>query len=335
MALMDAYQRPLKDLRISVTDRCNFRCTYCMPREHFGTDHAFLPRDELLTYEEIAFVVESLMGCGLRKVRLTGGEPLLRRNITELVALLRQVGPGLDIAMTTNGALLKSHAAALFKAGLNRVTVSIDAVETSTFQAMADTDQVDPQTIFDGVDEALRVGLTVKANAVIRRGVNEDQILPLAHICHDRGVPLRFIEYMDVGNTNAWKLDEVVSGADIRRMLETEFGPLEPISPKERSEVARRYTLPSGYEFGFIESVTNPFCGDCSRARLSANGSIYTCLFSSSGSDVKGLLRLGAGKSDLQTAIRSIWEKRTDRYSMERSEQTGDESKVEMSFIGG
>ena len=201
-------------------------------REHFGTDHAFLPRDELLTYEEIAFVVEALMGCGLQKVRLTGGEPLLRRNITELVALLRQVGPGLDIAMTTNGALLKSHAAALFKAGVDRVTVSIDAVETSTFQAMADTDQVDPQAIFDGVDEALRVGLTVKANAVIRRGVNEDQILPLAHICHDRGVPLRFIEYMDVGNTNAWKLDEVVSGADIRRMLETEFGPLEPISPK-------------------------------------------------------------------------------------------------------
>lgn len=335
MALMDAYQRPLKDLRISVTDRCNFRCTYCMPREHFGTDHAFLPRDELLTYEEIGFVVEALIGCGLQKVRLTGGEPLLRRNMTGLVALLRQIGPDLDIAMTTNGALLKSHATALFEAGLDRVTVSIDAVDTSTFQTMADTDQVDPQTIFDGVDEALRVGLAVKVNAVVRRGVNEDQILPLAHTCHGRGVPLRFIEYMDVGNTNAWKLDEVVTGAEIRRMIESEFGTLDPVSPTERSEVAKRYTLPSGYEFGFIESVSNPFCGDCSRARLSANGSIYTCLFSSTGNDVKGLLRLGADKSDLQSAIQSIWEKRTDRYSMERSEQTGDGNKVEMSFIGG
>lgn len=335
MALTDAYQRPLKDLRISVTDRCNFRCTYCMPREHFGADHAFLPRDELLTYEEIAFVVDALTACGLQKIRLTGGEPLLRRNLTALVAMLREVGPELDLAMTTNGALLKTHAAALREAGLNRVTVSLDAVDTSTFQSMSDTEQVDPEVIFSGIDEALRVGLTVKVNTVVRRGVNEHQILPLARICHERNISLRFIEYMDVGNTNAWKLDEVVDGAEIRSLLETEFGTLTPKPSEERSEVARRYTLESGYEFGFIESVSNPFCGDCSRARLSANGSIYTCLFSANGNDLKGLLRFGANKNDVLEAIRAIWEKRNDRYSMERADRMDDENKVEMSFIGG
>lgn len=335
MPLLDARQRPLKDLRVSVTDRCNFRCTYCMPREHFGTDHAFLPRDELLSYEEIAFVVESLMSCGLQKVRLTGGEPLLRRNMVDLVTMLRGVGPELDLAMTTNGALLKDHAAGLQEAGLDRVTVSLDAVDIETFQTMADTKRYGPEVIFEGIEAALEVGLTVKVNAVVRRGVNEDQILPLARACHLRDIPLRFIEYMDVGNTNAWDLDEVVTGAEIRNVIEAEFGMLNPEKPTERGEVARRYTLASGYEFGFIESVSNPFCGDCSRARLSANGSIYTCLFSSKGNDLKGLLRFGASSNDVQEAIRSIWERRNDRYSTERAERAGEVKKVEMSFIGG
>ncbi|MAH41830.1 MAG: GTP 3',8-cyclase MoaA [Verrucomicrobiales bacterium] len=335
MALRDVHHRPLKDLRISVTDRCNFRCTYCMPREHFGSDHDFLPRNELLSYEEITFVVDSLMNCGLQKVRLTGGEPLLRRDLTDLVSMLRQAGPELDLAMTTNGALLKNHAESLREAGLDRVTVSLDAVEPETFQAMADTEQVDPEAIFAGIKEAQRAGLTVKVNTVVRKGVNENQILPLARICLQHNIPLRFIEYMDVGNTNAWKLDEVITGAEIRHIIEGEFGSLKPLPSKEASEVARRYTLESGYEFGFIESVSNPFCGDCSRARLSANGSIYTCLFSSSGNDLKGLLRFGASQNDVQEAIRAIWEQRKDRYSMERTELTGDENKVEMSFIGG
>jgi len=335
MALKDAYDRPLKDLRISVTDRCNFRCTYCMPREHFGSDHEFLPRGELLSYEEITFVVDSLMDCGLQKVRLTGGEPLLRRDLTDLVSMLRQIGPHLDLAMTTNGALLKNHAEALQKAGLNRVTVSLDAVEPDTFRAMADTEQVDPETIFAGIDEAQRNGLIVKVNTVVRKGVNEDQILPLARTCHQLNIPLRFIEYMDVGNTNAWRLDEVVTGTEIRHIIEGEFGPLKPLTPEEPSEVARRYKLESGYEFGFIESVSNPFCGDCSRARLSANGAIYTCLFSSTGNDLKGLLRFGASKNDVKEAIRAIWEQRKDRYSMERAERSDDGERVEMSFIGG
>ena len=275
------------------------------------------------------------MNCGLQKVRLTGGEPLLRRDLTDLVSMLRQAGPELDLAMTTNGALLKNHAESLREAGLDRVTVSLDAVEPETFQAMADTEQVDPEAIFAGIKEAQRAGLTVKVNTVVRKGVNEDQILPLARICLQHNIPLRFIEYMDVGNTNAWKLDEVITGAEIRRIIEGEFGPLKPLPSIEASEVARRYTLESGYEFGFIESVSNPFCGDCSRARLSANGSIYTCLFSSSGNDLKGLLRFGASQNDVQEAIRAIWEQRKDRYSMERTELTGDENKVEMSFIGG
>lgn len=335
MALKDALQRPLKDLRISVTDRCNFRCTYCMPREHFGTDHEFLPREQLLTYEEITFVAKALKSCGLQKIRLTGGEPLLRKDITQLVAMLREVGENIDLAMTTNGALLASNAKALCEAGLNRITVSLDAVETGTFQAMADTDRVDPATILKGIDEALRVGLTVKVNAVVRKGVNEDQIIPLARTCFERDIPLRFIEYMDVGNTNAWRLDEVVTGAELRQLIEAEFGPLKPEAPKERSEVARRYRLESGYAFGFIESVSNPFCGDCSRARLSANGSLYTCLFSSSGHDLKSMLRFGASQDDLSEAIRTIWERRNDRYSMDRSEGVQRDSKVEMSFIGG
>ena len=283
-----------------VTDRCNFRCTYCMPREHFGPEHPFLPRNELLSYEEICFVVSSLLSCGLRKVRLTGGEPLLRRDLPELISMLRERGPELDIALTTNGALLNAHASALHEAGLDRVTVSLDAMNEATFQAMSDTKQFTPGLILEGIEAAKKIGLFVKVNAVIRKGVNEDQIVPLARACLERGVSLRFIEYMDVGNTNAWNVDEVVSGSEIRNVIEREFGTLTAEPPKHIGEVARRYRLDSGYEFGFIESVSNPFCGDCSRARLSANGSLYTCLFSSVGHDLKGLLRFGAEEGMLR-----------------------------------
>ena len=335
MTLLDRQARPLRDLRISITDRCNFRCTYCMPREHFGSDHVFLPRSDLLTYEEIVTVVESLLPAGLEKVRLTGGEPLLRSDVTVLVRLLKATGPHLDLALTTNGALLSKHAKELADAGLNRVTVSLDALDPTTFAAMADTTKATPSDVLDGIDSAMNAGLGVKVNTVVRRGVNESEILPLAEACAQRGVPLRFVEFMDVGNTNAWEMAEVVSGAEVRTRIEQRFGPLTPHQGQGLHEVARRFTTADGQEFGFINSVTQPFCGDCSRARLSANGSLYTCLFSSSGNDLKAMLRMQATTDDIRAAIKRVWTDRNDRYSMERQEHQGSTQKVEMSFIGG
>lgn len=335
MTLVDRRMRPLKDLRISVTDRCNFRCSYCMPREHFGTDHPFLSREDLLSYEEIVLVVRSLLPVGLEKVRLTGGEPLLRNDLVNLIQMIRQAAPDIDLAMTTNGALLAKHATSLVEAGLDRVTVSLDAIEPEVFATMADTDQFTPQHVVEAIDAALHAGLKVKVNAVIRKNVNEDQILALAEMCTHRSVPLRFVEYMDVGNTNAWKLDEVVSGREVRATLEQRFGQLSPETGQNIHEVARRHTTPNGDVFGFINSVTEPFCGDCSRARLSANGSMYTCLFATNGHDVRGLLRMGASLADIQQAIASIWSQRTDQYSVERGKNNTEASKVEMSFIGG
>ena len=335
MTLLDRQARPLRDLRISITDRCNFRCTYCMPREHFGSDHVFLPRSDLLTYEEIVTVVESLLPAGLEKVRLTGGEPLLRSDVTVLVRLLKATGPRLDLALTTNGALLSKHAKELADAGLNRVTVSLDALDPTTFAAMADTTKATPSDVLDGIDAAMNAGLGVKVNTVVRRGVNESEILPLAEACAQRGVPLRFVEFMDVGNTNAWEMAEVVSGAEVRTRIEQRFGPLTPHQGQGVHEVARRFTTADGQEFGFINSVTQPFCGDCSRARLSANGSLYTCLFSSSGNDLKAMLRMQATTDDIRAAIKRVWTDRNDRYSMERQEHQGSTQKVEMSFIGG
>jgi len=335
MTLLDRQARPLRDLRISITDRCNFRCTYCMPKEHFGSDHAFLPRADLLTYEEIVTVVESLLPAGLEKVRLTGGEPLLRSDVAVLVSLLKAAGPRLDLALTTNGSLLSKHAEGLANAGLNRVTVSLDALNPTTFAAMADTTKTKPTDVLEGIDAALKAGLGVKVNTVVRRGVNEDEILPLAEACAQRGVPLRFVEFMDVGNTNAWEMAEVVSGAEVRERIEQRFGSLTPHQRQGVHEVARRFTTDAGQEFGFINSVTQPFCGDCSRARLSANGSLYTCLFSSSGNDLKAMLRMEATTDDIHDAIKRVWTDRNDRYSMERHEQQGSTPKVEMSFIGG
>jgi cyclic pyranopterin phosphate synthase len=334
MTLLDQRARPLRDLRISVTDRCNFRCTYCMPREHFGKEHAFLPREDLLTYEEITSLVEALIPLGLEKVRLTGGEPLLRNDLTHLVTMLRECGPALDLALTTNGALLAMHAEVLKAAGLNRVTVSLDALDPTVFASMADTKAHSPKDILAAIDVAREVGLGVKVNTVVRKGVNEDEILHLAEACTERKVPLRFIEYMDVGNTNAWMLDQVVSGREVQRLIEEAYGPLQPDQGQNKHDVARRFQTSTGHRFGFINSVTEPFCGDCSRARLSANGSIYTCLFSSKGHDIKTMMRMNATKTDLQQAVHAIWRNRNDRYSVERSAGK-DVAKVEMSFIGG
>ena len=335
MTLVDRMNRPLRDLRISVTDRCNFRCTYCMPKEHFGREHAFLARSELLSYEEIQQVVESLLSVGLQKIRLTGGEPLLRNDLATLVQLLRKSGPDLDLALTTNGALLAKHAQTLKDAGLDRVTVSLDAVNPIVFAAMADTDKFTPQDVLEAIDVAVDAGLRVKVNTVVRKGINEGEILDLAKECTKRGIPLRFVEFMDVGNTNRWALDEVVSGQSVRERLEDMYGPLKAEEHQGKHDVARRFLSAEGHQFGFINSVTQPFCGDCSRARLSANGSLYTCLFSSTGNDLKSMLRMGASKPDLHQAIQSIWTARTDRYSMDRAGIVEPREKVEMSFIGG
>jgi cyclic pyranopterin phosphate synthase len=306
-----------------------------MPREHFNSEHSFLPREELLSYEEITAVVASILPLGLQKIRLTGGEPLLRKNLIGLISQLRNLSNSIDIALTTNGALLKQNARALHDAGLNRVTVSIDALDPEVFQAMADSTQWTPEDVIEGIMEAKRVGLGVKVNTVVKKNLNEDQILPLLNQFQELEIPLRFIEFMDVGNTNAWNLNDVVSGKDIRRSIESKYGKLTPIPPASRGEVAKRFTLPSGYEIGCIESVTAPFCGDCTRARLSANGSLYTCLFASKGNDLKSMLRMNATSDEISNAIQSIWVKRSDRYSEERSEHTNSTKKVEMSFIGG
>ena len=333
MVLEDAFRRPLLDLRISVTDRCNMRCRYCMPREHFDENHEFLPKEDILRFEEIVRVVQALLPHGLRKVRLTGGEPLLRRNLNELIRQLRACSEELDIAITTNGLLLSKHLDALVDAGLSRVTISLDALDVNIYQLMGDTEAT-PAIVLKAIDEAQSIGLPLKVNSVIKKDVNENQIIDLVRTFGPRGIPIRFIEYMDVGSTNNWNLDQVVSAHSMRGVLEQEFGSLQARQPQHASDVARVYSTRDGWKIGFIESITNPFCGDCSRARLSANGSIYTCLFANKGHDVRGILRLDASDGDIARAIRSIWAERKDRYSEERSIQTKN-LKVEMSYIGG
>ncbi len=333
MVLEDAFRRPLLDLRISVTDRCNMRCRYCMPREHFDENHEFLPKEDILRFEEIVRIVQALLPHGLRKVRLTGGEPLLRRNLSELVRQLRACSEELDIAITTNGLLLSKHLDALVDAGLSRATISLDALGTDTYQLMGDTEAT-PAVVLKAIGEAQSIGLPLKINTVIKKDVNENQIIDLVRTFGPRGIPIRFIEYMDVGSTNNWNLDQVVSAYSMRKVLEQEFGSLQAKQPQHASDVARVYSTRDGWKIGFIESITNPFCGDCSRARLSANGSIYTCLFANKGHDVRGILRMDASDEDIARAIQSIWVERKDRYSEERSIQTKN-LKVEMSYIGG
>ena len=335
---LDQLGRPVRDLRISVTDRCNLRCTYCMPREIFGPDHAFLPRAELLTFEEITHIARTAAGLGVHKLRLTGGEPLLRRDLAELVAMLAAV-PGVDdVAMTTNGVLLATHAAALAAAGLRRVTVSLDALDQPTFERMADT-PVPVTRILSGIAAARDAGLGVKLNTVVQRGVNEHAILDLARWGRETGTPVRFIEYMDVGTTNGWRMEEVVPAAEVVATIAAEW-PLTPLPPEQPGAVADRWAYDDGAgEIGVIASVTQPFCATCVRARLSAVGELYTCLFATRGHDLRALLRGGADDAALTAALTAIWTGRTDRYSELRTAggDPGREpgAKVEMSYIGG
>jgi len=331
--LLDRLGRPLETLRISITDRCNFRCVYCMPKEVFGRDYQFLERSALLSLEEIARVARVFAQLGVRRIRITGGEPLVRRNVEHLVALLKE-NDGLELALTTNGALLPQKAQALADAGLDRVTVSLDSVDDATFRALNDVD-FPVQRVLDGIDAAAAAGLPVKVNAVVKRGVNDDGIPALAERFRGTGHTLRFIEYMDVGHTNGWRLDDVVPAAEIVERIAAHW-PLEPAAAARPDETARRWRYVDGAgEIGVIASVTEPFCGGCSRARLSAQGELFTCLFGVKGRDLRGPLRAGAGDEELTELLRGVWTRRTDRYSELRTAQTAALPKVEMSYIGG
>ena len=334
MNLTDKFNRPLRDLRISVTDRCNFRCVYCMPKEVFGSDYHFLDRKEVLTFEEIARLARIFVSHGVQKIRLTGGEPLVRKDLPLLVKMLAEI-PGLDLTLTTNGSLLEKQAKALKDAGLNRVSVSLDSLDNEVFKSMNDVDfPVD--RVIRGMDAAAKVGLTpVKVNMVVKRGLNEDSILPMARFFHEKGYILRFIEYMDVGSTNGWRMDDVVPAAEIIKRISAEM-PLEPLDPNYTGEVAERWRYKDGSgEVGVIASVTQAFCRTCNRARLSAEGKLYTCLFAAQGHDLRSLLRNGASDEEISQAIERVWNLRTDRYSELRSENTANLPKVEMSHIGG
>ena len=330
----DTLGRRLRDLRISVTDRCNFRCTYCMPKGVFGRDYEFLRRDQLLTFEEIARLARVFAANGVEKVRLTGGEPLLRRDLQLLIELLAAI-PGLDLTLTTNGSLLPLKAQALADAGLARITVSLDSLDDEVFRAMNDVD-FPVEQVLAGIDAAAAAGLSpVKVNMVVKRGANDGSILPMARHFRGTGHTLRFIEFMDVGATNGWRLDDVVPAAEIIATIDAEL-PIEPVAPSYRGEVARRWRYKDGGgEIGLIASVTHPFCGECTRARLSAEGKLYTCLFAVRGHDLRGPLRDGASDEALSETIGRIWGRRADRYSEIRSEETADLPKVEMSYIGG
>jgi cyclic pyranopterin phosphate synthase len=334
MTVTDTLSRPLRDLRISVTDRCNFRCTYCMPKEIFTRDFEFLGRDQLLTFEEIERLVRLAKQLGVHKVRITGGEPLLRRDLEHLIASLKALG-GLELTMTTNGALLARKAQALKDAGLDRISVSLDSLDDTVFRAMNDVD-FPVAKVLEGMNVAHEVGLgPVKVNAVIQRGVNEHTVVEMARYFRDTGHIIRFIEYMDVGHTNGWRLDDVVPAAEVVAMIHGEM-PLEPIEPNYRGEVARRYRYRDGHgEIGVIASVTQPFCGDCTRARVSADGALYTCLFATKGFDLRALLRSSATDEEIVETLAGIWGVRDDRYSEIRSSETVDLPKVEMSYIGG
>jgi cyclic pyranopterin phosphate synthase len=331
----DTRGRPLHDLRISVTDRCNFRCVYCMPRDVFGPDHAFLPREELLTFEEIARLARIFTGLGVQKVRLTGGEPLVRRDLSTLVGMLAGNAAIRDLTLTTNGVLLPQHAQPLADAGLHRVTISLDADDDATFARMNDA-RIPVGKVMAGIEAAEAAGLgPIKVNMVVKRGWNEHAILSMARRFRGAGRILRFIEYMDVGHSNGWRLDEVVTADEILSTVAAEF-PLEPMPPTHPGEVAERYRYADGAgEIGIIASVSRPFCGDCSRARLSADGQLYTCLFATRGHDLRALIRGGASDAQLEADLRRVWGERDDRYSELRSAETADLPKVEMSYIGG
>jgi cyclic pyranopterin phosphate synthase len=330
----DTRGRALHDLRISVTDRCNFRCVYCMPKDVYGRDFPFLPHAELLTFEEIARIAAIFVARGVRKIRLTGGEPLLRRRLERLIEMLARLGD-IDLTLTTNGALLAKKARSLRDAGLSRVTVSLDALDDPTFRAMNDVD-FPVHRVLEGIEAAHGAGLTpLKINAVIRRGMNEHAIVPLARHFRGSGHIVRFIEYMDVGHTNGWRMDHVVPAAEIVAMIDREF-PLDPIDPNYTGEVAQRWRYrDNANEIGVIASVTQAFCRDCTRARLSTDGKLYTCLFADRGYDLRALLRASYSDAQIANAIAAIWRRRADRYSEIRTAATPRQSRIEMSYIGG
>jgi GTP 3',8-cyclase len=333
--ITDRLGRPVEDLRVSLTDRCNLRCRYCMPREVFGRDHAFLDREELLSFEELTRVLAAFVDLGVSKLRLTGGEPLLRRDLPDLVAMLSSLDGVDDLALTTNGILLPQLADQLVAAGLQRITVSLDALDDATFRAVADT-PLSVTAVLTGIDAALAAGLSpVKVNTVLQRGVNDDQLEALAGWARDTGVVLRFIEFMDVGTTNGWVRDRVVPAAEVLERVASRW-PVEPIEPTRPGEVAERYRYLDGAgEVGIVASVTRPFCRTCTRARLSAIGELYTCLFAATGHDLRAVVRGGADDAELRASIAGIWQARTDRASELRAEGGLVGPRVEMSYIGG
>ncbi len=333
--MLDSLSRPLHDLRISITDRCNFRCVYCMPREVFGRDFAFMDRAELLTFEEIERIARLFVAAGVEKIRLTGGEPLLRRDVEKLIAMLAGIDGLRDLALTTNGVLLtREKAKALAEAGLKRITISLDAIDDATFRRVTDA-SFGAADVLRAIDNAAAAGLApVKIDAVLKRGLNEREILPLAKQFRGTGHIVRFIEFMDVGSSNRWRMDEVVPGSEVLETISREW-PLEPIAPAYAGEVAERWRYADGAgEIGVITSVTRPFCGACTRARLSADGELFTCLFASSGRDLRALVRSGADDDAIRNVITSVWRTRDDRYSELRADLPSSR-KVEMWHIGG
>ena len=335
----DTLGRAMRDLRISVTDRCNFRCTYCMPKEIFGKDYAFLPRDQVLSFEEIERLARAFVAGGVEKLRITGGEPLVRRDLPDLIAMLAAIrrpdGRALDLTLTTNGSALRALARPLADAGLQRVTVSLDSLDDAVFGAMNGID-FPVAKVLDGIAAAMEAGLApVKVNMVVRRGINETSVVPMAAWAREAGVILRFIEYMDVGHSNGWRMDDVVPATELIETLASVW-PVEPADPLYRGEVADRWRyVDGGGEFGVISSVTEPFCRDCTRARISAEGQLYTCLFAVEGHDLRAVLRSDATDAELATHIGTIWTRRGDRYSELRSAATSDLPRIEMFAMGG
>src|SRR5437773_3390806 len=332
-ALVDTRERPMRDLRISVTDRCNFRCVYCMPREMFGADHPFLPYSAILSFEEVTRLARIFVGLGVQKIRLTGGEPLVRRELHRLVAMLAELP--VEITLTTNGSLLAKQARALKAAGLQRVTVSLDSLDDATFRAMNDAD-FPVAKVIEAIEVAAAEGLApIKINTVVKRGVNDQDIVRMAERWRGTGHIVRFIEYMDVGSSNGWRMDDVVPSAEVVKRISARW-PLEPIDANYAGEVAERWRYVDGAgEIGVISSVTQAFCASCTRMRLSTEGSLFTCLFAESGHDLKTLLRAGASDEDLRNEIAAVWQRRADRYSEIRTADTAKQRKVEMSYIGG
>ncbi len=334
--VFDRFDRPIRDLRVSITDRCNFRCVYCMPKEFFGSNHAFLERKQLLSFEEIERTVRAFVANGVKKVRITGGEPMVRRNLPDLIEALSKIEGVNDLSMTTNASLLTLSAArTLQAAGLKRITISLDAIDDKVFSAINDV-KFPVQRVLDGIENARQAGIApVKVNMVVARGMNEHEILPMVEQFRGTDVILRFIEFMDVGTTNDWQMDKVIAAKEILKIIDAKY-PIHPVSPTYRGEVAKRWQFKDGQgEIGMIASVSEPFCGTCNRARLTAEGKVFTCLFASTGFDLRERIRNGADVEELTQMIRKVWAGRTDRYSELRTEETAGLPRIEMSYVGG